>query len=135
MPDSLSGTIIQRTNMAGLTMQESDFRTAQQLLELLRAKLGGVTDYRLAKVMGMYPQSISAILTKGGTLSDENAVKLAEELELPPSYVLICMHLQRAKDESTRAVWQDVASKMLKASGFFFAGFLVHYLPFLPSLS
>lgn len=31
-------------------MQESDFRTARQLLELLRAKLGGCSDYLLAKL-------------------------------------------------------------------------------------
>lgn len=116
-------------------MQESDFRTARQLLELLRAKLGGVTDYRLAKVLGMTHQGIGVIMNHGGTLSDENAVKLARELELPPSYVLICMHWQRAKDETTRAAWQDAASKILKASGFFFAGFLAHYLSFLSSFS
>jgi plasmid maintenance system antidote protein VapI len=116
-------------------MNDSDFRTAQQLLELLRAKLGGVTDYRLAKVLGMYPQGISTVLTAGGTLSDENAVKLALELGLDPAYVIICMHWQRAKDDTTRAVWEDAASKILKASCFFFAGFLAHYLPLLQSLS
>jgi hypothetical protein len=116
-------------------MQESDFRTAQQLLELLRAKHGGCTDYRLAKLLGMYPQSISTVFTAGGTLSDENALTLAELLELPPSYVIICMHLQRAKDGATRDAWQDAASKVLKASCFFFAGFLAHVLASLPALS
>lgn len=116
-------------------MDESDFRTAQQLLELLRAKLGGVTDYRLAKVLGIAQQTISTVMVNGGTLSDENAVKLALELDLPPAYVIICMHWQRAKDAATRNAWQDAASKVLKASCFFFAGFLAHYLPLLHSLS
>lgn len=43
-------------------MQESDFRTARQLLELLRAKLGGVSDYRLAKVLGMSQQALSYLM-------------------------------------------------------------------------
>ena len=116
-------------------MDESDFRSAQQLLELLRAKLGGVTDYRLAKILGMSPQGISGITQNGGTLSDENAIKLAIELELPPSYVVICMHWQRAKDATTRALWEDAASKVLKAGCFFVAGFLAHYFPFFHSLS
>lgn len=116
-------------------MQESDFRTARQLLELLRAKLGGVSDYRLAKVLGMSHQGISTVMINDATLSDENAVKLALELGLDPAYVIICMHWQRAKDETTRAVWEDAASKILKASCFFFAGFLAHYLPLLHSLA
>lgn len=116
-------------------MDDSDFRTAQQLLELLRRKLGDCSDYRLGKVLGMTPQGIGGITQKGGTLSDENAIKLALELELPPSYVIICMHWQRAKDAATRAAWQDAASKVLKASGFFFAGYLAHYLPLLSGMA
>lgn len=115
-------------------MDESDFRTAQHLLELLRAKLGGVTDYRLGKVLGMSPQGIAGITQNGGTLSDENAVKLALELDLPPSYVIICMHWQRAKDATTRAAWEDAATKVLKAGCFFVAGFLAHYLPLLSGM-
>lgn len=116
-------------------MQDSDFRTARQLLELLRAKHGGCSDYRLAKLLNMSQQGISSLMVNDGTLSDENAVKLALELDLPPAYVIICMHWQRAKDDTTRAVWEDAASKILKASCFFFAGFLAHYLPLLHSLA
>lgn len=116
-------------------MYESDFRTAQQLLELLRAKYGGCSDYRLAKILSMSQQGISTVMTNKTTLSDENAVKLAVELGLDPVYVIICMNWQRAKDDSIRAIWEDAASKLLKASCFFFAGFLAHYLPLLQSLS
>ena len=105
------------------------------MLELLRANLGGVSNYRLAKVLGMTHQGIGMIMNHDATLSDENAVKLALELELPPSYVIICMHWQRAKDAATREAWQDAASKVLKASCFFFAGFLAHVLATLPALS
>lgn len=115
-------------------MDESDFRTTQQLLELLRAKLGGCTNYRLSKVLGMSPQGINIIFANGGTLSDENAVKLALELDLPPSYVIICMHWQRAKDATTRAAWEDAATKVLKAGCFFVSGFLAHYLPLLSGM-
>lgn len=104
------------------------------MLELLRAKLGGVSDYRLAKVLGMSQQGISSLMVNGGTLSDENAVKLALELDLPPSYVIICMHWQRAKDATTRAAWEDAATKVLKAGCFFVAGFLAHYLPLLSGM-
>lgn len=48
-------------------MQDSDFRTARQLLELLRAKLGGVSDYRLAKILGMSHQGISTVMTNDAT--------------------------------------------------------------------
>lgn len=116
-------------------MQDSDFRTAQQLLELLRAKYGGCTTYRLSKILGMTPQGLGTVINGNATLSDENAVKLALELGLDPVYVIICMNWQRAKDESIRSIWEDAASKILKASCFFFAGFLAHYLPLLHSLA
>lgn len=82
----------------------------------------------------MSPQGIAGITQNGGTLSDENAVKLALELDLPPSYVIICMHWQRAKDATTRAAWEDAATKVLKAGCFFVAGFLAHYLPLLSGM-
>lgn len=115
-------------------MDESDFRTAQQLLELLRAKHGGCTNYRLAKILGMTHQGLGTVMLNRGTLSDENAVKLALELDLPPSYVIIFMHWQRAKDATTRAAWEDAATKVLKAGCFFVAGFLAHYLPLLSGM-
>lgn len=90
------------------------------------------TDYRLAKILGMSQPGLIHTLRHGGTLSDENAYALAEELKLPPSYVMICMHLQRSKDEKIRAAWTDAASKMLHASCFVMAGYLLHYLPSIP---
>lgn len=90
------------------------------------------TSYRLAKLIGMRPSSLLHALNNGGTLSDENAYSLAEELGLPPSYVMICMHLQRSKDEKIRAAWTDAASKMLRASCFVIAGYLLHYLQSIP---
>lgn len=115
------------------TEEDLKFLTAQELLELLR-RLHSTpekpcTSYRLAKIIGMSSQALLQVINHGGTLSDENAVALAEELELPPSYVIICMHLQRSKDEKIRAAWTDAASKMLRASCFVLAGYLLHYAP------
>lgn len=105
------------------------------MLELLRRMNGDCTDYRLAKVLEMTQPGIIAITKHGGTLSDEKALLVAELLKLPPSYVILCMHLQRAKDDRLREAWQDMAAKYLKVSCFFLAGYLAHYLPFFPSLS
>lgn len=109
------------------------FLTAQELLELLRrlhsTPESSCSDYRLAKILGMSQPGLIHTIKHGGTLSDENAVALAEELSLPPSYVIICMHLQRSKDGKIRDAWEDVASKLLRASCFVLAGYLLHYAP------
>lgn len=109
--------------------------TAQELLELLRRMNGDCTDYRLAKLLEMTQTGIIAITKHGGTLSDEKAILAAELLKLPPSYVILCMHLQRAKDEKLREAWQDMAAKYLKVGCFVIAGYLLNFLPSLPFMS
>lgn len=111
------------------------FFTAQEMLELLRRMNGDCTNYRIAKLLGTSPQTVLNVVNNNATLSDENCIPLAELLKLPPSYVILCMHLQRAKDDRLREAWQDMAAKYLKVSCFFLAGYLAHYLPFFPSLS
>lgn len=78
------------------------------------------TDYQLAKVLGLATSAIHHLLYKGGIMSDETAMHVAAELELPPSYVLLCAWHERNKNEATKEAIKEIASKYMKVSVFFF---------------
>lgn len=103
---------------------ESDLRTTVQLLELLRMyrKDKGFpdSDYQLAKVLGTATSTINNLLYHGGIMSDETAMQVALELNLPPSYVLLCAWHERNKNEATKEAIKEIASKYMKVSVFFF---------------
>lgn len=115
-------------------MEEFRFLTPVELLELLRKDQQNKglpsTDYRLAKILGMTPNGLSHTLHEKGSLSDENAIKLADELKLPRSYVVACMMRYRAKNPELKEMWEDVAAQALKNIAFVVIGFSLHYLPF-----
>jgi transcriptional regulator with XRE-family HTH domain len=100
----------------------SDLRTTLQLLELLRMyrKDKGFpdTDYQLAKTLGTATSTINNLLYHGGIMSDETAMQVANELGLPPSYVLLCAWHERNKNEATKEAIKEIADKYLKVSVF-----------------
>lgn len=106
-------------------MEEFRFLSPVELLELLRKQqqIKGlpITDYRLAKILGMTPQGVMHTVKHNGSLSDENAIKLADELKLPRAYVVACMMIHRTKNIDVKEMWEDIGSKSLKASVFIFS--------------
>lgn len=100
----------------------SDLRTTVELLELLRKyqeyKGFSPTDYRLAKVLGVTPSAIAKYLQHGMIISDDVAMSIALELDLPSSYVLLCAWHERNKNEATKEAIKDIADKYLKVSVF-----------------
>src|SRR5574343_626821 len=103
-------------------LENIELRTTIELLELLRKyqKNQGFsdTDYRLAKVLSMTPQGIAHMLQHGGIMSDDTAMKVAFELKLPPSYVLLCAWHERNKNQATKDAIQEIAAKYMKVSVF-----------------
>lgn len=106
-------------------MDEFRFLTPVELLEHLRKDQQNkglpTTDYRLAKILGMTQSALIYTLKHNGSLSDENAIKLADELKLPRPYVVACMMIHRTKNTEVRDMWIDVASNSLKTGVFIFA--------------
>ncbi len=120
--------------------KDDDFRflSPVELLELLRKDLNNrglsTTDYRLAKTLGMTPHGLGHVLNHNGSLSDENAIKLADELKLPHSYVVACMARHRAKNPVLIDMWEQIAVNAMKNIAFIVLGFSLHYLPFFNNL-
>ncbi len=116
-------------------MKEFRFLSPLELLELLRKQqeIKGLptTDYRLAKILGMTPQGIMHTIKHNGSLSDEYAIVLADELILPRSYVVACMARHRAKNPELIEMWESIATQAFKNIAFVVLGFGLHYVSFL----
>ena len=123
-------------------MQKEDkFRlnTPIELLEILRKaqQNNGLpsTDYRLAKILGVTPNCLAHVFKNNGSLSDENAIKLADELKISRAYVMACMSMHRAHNPQIKEVWEEIAANALKNIAFIVLGFALGFLPFVESLA
>lgn len=83
--------------------------TTQTLLDQLKLKLSLRSDYALAKYLGVTTVTLGRWRT-GGSFSDENAIRVADLLNLPRPYVVACMHAQSAdEDTESSGVWRQIA--------------------------
>lgn len=96
-------------------MQELQVFTTVELLEALRRKESGCTDYRLAKLLGINPNSVYNLLYKGGVMSDETALKISRELDLPPVLVVFSVIRERSKSQEIRDILDTIPMSTLKA--------------------
>ena len=114
--------------------KEFRFLAPAELIELLRKDLKNRglthTDYRIAKILGITQSSIIKILRHNGSLSDENAIKLADELKLPRSYVVACTSRHSANNPELKEMWEEVAANAMKNIAFVVLGFALSFLPF-----
>ncbi len=115
------------------------FLSPIELLELLRKDLQNKgltsTDYRLSKILGVTPNCVAHILKNNGSLSDKNAIILADELQISRAYVVACMSRHRANNPELKEMWEEIATNALKNIAFVVLGFSLHYLPLLQNLS
>lgn len=85
--------------------------TTVDLLERLRTKNDGCSDYRLAKLLTVSTSSVVNYTKHGRTMSDEVAIKLAELLDEHPGYVLACMAAERSQNPETVRIWEQISSQ------------------------
>lgn len=113
-----------------MTMQEIRVFTTVELLEALRRKEDGCSDYRLAKILGVSSQAIHHLLQKGGVMSDETALKISRELDIPPALVVFPIIRERTKSQEVRDILDTIPIDTLKASCLALLGFAVVLNPF-----
>ncbi|NIB44796.1 hypothetical protein HBA55_34770 [Pseudomaricurvus alkylphenolicus] len=68
--------------------------TTSQFLDMCADKLG--TDYKTSKALGKHASYISNMRGRGGILSDETAIKIADILDFPVASILLCLAAERA---------------------------------------
>lgn len=85
--------------------------TTVELLDAACTKLGGITDYRLAKELGVPQTTVSNWRTGARSIGNDHALLLAAKLEIDPVYVIACASAERA-ESATRSEWQKVAARV-----------------------
>ena len=72
----------------------------KELLTLLKAHYGGVSDYRLAKILEVSPQAVSKWKMGNHAFRDDMAIKVAETMGLDVDYVLLSIYAERVKGDA-----------------------------------
>lgn len=96
--------------------------TTTDLLDALAEKLGGVSDYRLAKILNTSTSNITAYRKGRSRLSVEFAFRVAQHLDWDAAYVVACVEAERAEQDSRLehtqeivATWARIAAKFRPA--------------------
>ncbi len=89
--------------------------TTKTLLERLRAKHDGCSDYRLAKILGVAKTAVSRYTAHGGGMANDVGLRLADELGLPHAYVVACLALEREQSDQVRPVWRAIIETLGRA--------------------
>ena len=86
-----------------------------QYLDLLQQKLGVKSDYSLALALGLSRGAISNFRVGRSCFSSDVAIKVAHLLDLPPALLMADAFAERAKDETEKAVWQEISRRFTPA--------------------
>jgi len=83
-----------------------------EFLDAVKKKHGLTSDYQLAGKLGLSRAAISRFQQGKDFLGDETAIKVADLLDLDPSYVAACIHSERAKQPAVKAMWKHTAEML-----------------------
>lgn len=87
----------------------------QELIEQVRAKLNGATDYKLAQVLDLHSEYVHGYV-KGTRAADNYAcAKIAEILERDPLEVIAQVEAEAARTEKKREYWRSFFSGLKQA--------------------
>ena len=87
-------------------------KTTADYLDAMRVKLDLPSDGRLAAYLGIHRQYISRYRNNVISFDDEMSIKVAEILGLESTYVMACMHYQRAKQPEVKKAWAHAAEML-----------------------
>lgn len=77
-------------------------------LDAVKKTLGITSNYALANKLGISRPAVSRYYTKGGTLDDDIARKVATVLAVHPGLVMLDMHRERAHSPENQALWSEI---------------------------
>ena len=84
----------------------------QQLIEQVRIKMNGATDYKIAQALDLHTQRVSEFVRGKGTADPYACAKIAEALGRDPLAVIAQVEAEAAKTEKKRAYWRSFFSSM-----------------------
>jgi predicted transcriptional regulator len=87
-------------------------KTTIDYLNAIKAKTGAVSDYALAKEMGITRAAVSIYMAKKRTFSDETALKVARILDIDASEVLLAAHIERSQSETVKTAYKSIFERL-----------------------
>ena len=87
-----------------------------QVLDRLAEKLGGASDYRLAKELRVTRQAVSKWRLGENFMTDGPAVHAAEILGERPEVILALLGAERTQDPDARKVWTNLARRLQRGA-------------------
>ncbi len=91
--------------------------TTADLLAAAKRGAGIPSNYRLARVLGTNDNTLSRWQSGKVIPDDAYAVRMAALAGLDAGYVVAAMRAFREKDEGLRAIWADMAERLLLTAG------------------
>lgn len=82
-----------------------------ELLEAVKNRRGIVSDYALAKVLGVSQPTVASYRSGNSRISDDVALTVAEILQLHPLQVIAAANAERAKTPEQKARWTSLMEK------------------------
>lgn len=86
-------------------------KTTLDFLNAVSRKLGGASDYAIAKELDISRSAISKYRHGQAGFDDETALKVARLLEIEPAAVSTAAHAERAKNPEVRQMWASLAER------------------------
>lgn len=83
--------------------------TTIALLLAVKTRSGITSDYALSKILGVTQATISNYQHQKTFLDEKTALRVAELLEISPSFVLAVVQSERAKCTKAREAWLKIA--------------------------
>jgi len=87
-----------------------------QLLDIARQRHGGVSDYRIAKLLGVSTQNISNYRTGRNTPVNPVAKRLGELAGVDPLEAVAAVNLERASSPEEREIWETMLARLAATS-------------------
>lgn len=91
-------------------MKNGELMTTLELLDALKSLNGNASDYRVAQILKVKPNTVSSWRHGRSFFDDEVCFRVADQLGIQPEYVVACVHAERSKTPQARTVWTHIAA-------------------------
>lgn len=93
-----------------LSNKSSAMITTVHILDMLKEHFG--SDYKTAKALDVPQTRITKMRHHGGVLTDEQGIKAAEILDLPPEWVIVSLAAERSLNSPVFEILTHLAEKL-----------------------
>lgn len=84
----------------------------RELLDALKASNGGLSDYRVARIIGVGQSTMTKYNKEELSLSAEKVILICNHLGKDPYHWLVRLQIERAKCTAEKDIWTDALARM-----------------------